>query len=359
MTFSTTSLIKKMLAIILLLSILYLGKSFFIPIAIGGVLATLFLPFCKWMEIKKVPKWLAVTTCLALFLMIVAGIILLLSWQITALANDFSILKDKAISTGNNLQQYLFKNLGIDKKTQLQILNDEQPVITKVLQLLAGSFITIFTNFILVMAYIFLLLYYRLHLLQFILKLAPATQQKEMNEVLHNIANVSQQYMLGLGKMIVCLWVMYGIGFSILGVKNALFFSMLCGLLEIVPFIGNITGTTITVLVAAINGAGITMIVGIVATYVIVQFIQGWLLEPLILGPQVKINPFSTIIALVLGQLLWGIPGIFLAIPLTAMVKIIFDHFESLQPYGFLIGTIETKKQPTGLLKRIKSRLKK
>jgi predicted PurR-regulated permease PerM len=101
------------------------------------------------------------------------------------------------------------------------------------------------------------------------------------------------------------------------------------------------------------------MIVGIVATYVIVQFIQGWLLEPLILGPQVKINPFSTIIALVLGQLLWGIPGIFLAIPLTAMVKIIFDHFESLQPYGFLIGTIATNKQPTGLFRKIKSRLKK
>jgi predicted PurR-regulated permease PerM len=208
------------------------------------------------------------------------------------------------------------------------------------------------------MAYIFLLLYYRVHILHFFLKLASPAQQKEMNEVLHSIANVSQQYLLGLSKMIVCLWIMYGIGFSLLGVKNALFFSILCGLLEIIPFIGNLTGTTLTVLVSAVNGASVPMLVGIVVTYGTVQFIQGWVLEPLILGPQVKINPFTTIIALVMGELIWGIPGIFLAIPLIAMVKIIFDHIESLQPYGFLIGDIEKNKGKSGLFWKIKNWVK-
>jgi len=175
-----------------------------------------------------------------------------------------------------------------------------------------------------------------------------------MNEMLHSIANVSQQYLLGLSKMIVCLWIMYGIGFSLLGVKNALFFSILCGLLEIVPFIGNLTGTTLTLVITAINGGSLPMLAGIAITYGIVQFIQGWVLEPLILGPQVKINPFTTIIALVTGDLIWGIPGIFLAIPLIAMVKIIFDHIESLQPYGFLIGAISDNKENRGLFKKLK-----
>ena len=140
--------------------------------------------------------------------------------------------------------------------------------------------------------------------------------------------------------MIFLLWIMYGIGFSVLGVQNAIVFAVLCGLLEIVPFIGNITGTTITVLAAAIHGANIKVLIGIVVTYGIVQFIQGWLLEPLILGPQVKINPMFTIIALVFGQIIWGIPGIILAIPITAMLKIVCDHVEALKPYGFLIGEI-------------------
>ena len=352
MIISSTSVIKKLLILLLLFAVLHFGKAFLIPLSIGGVLATLFLPFCKKLESCKIPKGLAVSICLLLFLAVIAAILLLLSWQIAALVTDFSLLKTKVIGTANQLQQYLFKNLGISTEKQMQILNEEQPGIAQILQLIAGSLKVIFTNFILVMAYIFLLLYYRVHLLRFFLKLASTNQQNEINEMLHSIANVSQQYLLGLSKMIVCLWIMYGIGFSLLGVKNALFFSILCGLLEIVPFIGNLTGTTLTLVVTAINGGSLPMLAGIAITYGIVQFIQGWVLEPLILGPQVKINPFTTIIALVTGDLIWGIPGIFLAIPLIAMVKIIFDHIESLQPYGFLIGAINDNKEKKVYLKK-------
>ena len=165
-----------------------------------------------------------------------------------------------------------------------------------------------------------------------------------MEHLIYQATSISQHYLFGLSKMIVCLWIMYGIGFSILGVPNAIFFAILCGLLEIVPFIGNLTGTTLTILVAYVNGANLPMLGGIVIVYGVVQFIQGWVLEPLILGAQVKINPLFTIIALVLGELVWGIPGIILAIPLTAIFKIICDHIEALKPYGFLIGEIENKK---------------
>jgi predicted PurR-regulated permease PerM len=174
------------------------------------------------------------------------------------------------------------------------------------------------------------------------LKLTTPSQRDEMEQVIYRASHVSQQYLLGLSKMIACLWIMYGIGFSILGVKNALFFAFLCGLFEIIPFVGNITGTSLTVLVSAVQGASLAILGGIVLTYGTVQFIQGWVLEPLILGPQVRINPFATIIALVLGGLLWGIPGVFLAIPLTAIIKIVCDHIESLPPFGFLIGEVNS-----------------
>lgn len=176
-----------------------------------------------------------------------------------------------------------------------------------------------------------------------------------MEQVLDRVAHVSQQYLIGLVKMIGLLWVMYGIGFSLLGVKNALFFAILCGLLEIVPFIGNITGTSLTVVVSAVQGASTSMLFGIIGTYVMIQLIQGWVLEPIILGPQVKINPFTTIIVLVMGELIWGIPGIFLAIPLVAMFKIVCDHVESLKPYGFLIGEIVKPKRSIFIVKNDKS----
>jgi predicted PurR-regulated permease PerM len=95
------------------------------------------------------------------------------------------------------------------------------------------------------------------------------------------------------------------------------------------------------------------MLIGIICIYGLVQLIQGWILEPVILGPQVKINPFTTIIALVLGELLWGIPGIFLAIPITAMFKIVCDHIEPLKPYGFLIGEIENEKTEISIVDKL------
>ncbi|MES1182045.1 MAG: AI-2E family transporter, partial [Flavobacterium sp.] len=95
------------------------------------------------------------------------------------------------------------------------------------------------------------------------------------------------------------------------------------------------------------------MLAGIVITYGVVQFIQGWFLEPLILGPQVKINPLFTIMALVLGQLLWDIPGIILAIPLTAILKIACDHIEPLKPYGFLIGEIKNDKLKRSVVEKM------
>lgn len=354
----SSSVIKVLLTLFLVFAGLYIAKDFLMPLAIGAVMATLFLPLCRWVEGMKVPKILAVLFCMLVLLAAIAGIVSLLGWQISKLINDIDLIKYQAIDTWNHIQQFIFDRFGISALRQYQVLKDEQPSITGVIQTMAGSLAYLNFNFILVLVYIFLLLYYRNHIKHFLMRLSPASQQKEMEQVVNSVAHVSQQYLVGLTKMIVCLWVMYSIGFSVLGVKNALFFAILCGLLEIIPFVGNITGTALTVLVAAAHGGSFPMLGGIVLVYAIVQFIQGWILEPLLVGPQVKINPLFTILALVIGQLVWGIPGVFLAIPITAMFKIVCDHTESLKPIGFLIGEVANDNEP-GFIKKIMSRFKK
>ena len=345
MTITKSSIIKTLLLLFLVFAGLHYAKDILMPLTIAGVLATLFFPFCKWMEGKKVPKGLAVLICVLILLIIIAGISVLLGWQISALANDFPMIKQKSRAIIDRIQEYILNNSNISAEEQFQIIKEEQPSYTNIVQMIVGSFTYILTNLLFTLVYLFCLLYYRSHIKQFILKITPTSDRKEMEQVIYNAALISQQYLVGLSKMIVCLWIMYSIGFSILGVKHALFFALLCGLLEIVPYVGNITGTLLTVFVSAGQGASVQMLGGIIVVYGIVQLIQGWLLEPLIVGHQVKINPFTTIIALVVGELVWGIPGIFLAIPIIAMIKIACDHFEPLKPYGFLIGPTESKKR--------------
>ncbi|RYG23406.1 MAG: AI-2E family transporter, partial [Chitinophagaceae bacterium] len=155
-----------------------------------------------------------------------------------------------------------------------------------------------------------------------------------------------------MGMMIVALWILYGIGFSIIGVKHFLIFAILCGLLEIVPFVGNLTGNLVTILMVLAQGGGSSMVLGVVITYAIVQFLQTYLLEPLVVGAEVNINPLFTIMVIVVGELVWGIPGMVLAIPLLGIVKIICDNVEPLRPYGFLIG--KEKKSGNGWIDKMK-----
>jgi predicted PurR-regulated permease PerM len=346
MNISSQTVNKRLFLLFGIIAGLYFAREFLMPLAVAGLLAALFLPMCRWMERKGMNRLVAAIVCVILLLLVIAGIFTLIGWQVSELAQDFSSIKQKGTEAVSKVQESIYSKLGITEKKQKEVLEKQGSNAGGMVTAITGSLVAVFTGFILMSLYIVLLLYYRAHLKEFVLRLAPQQQKPEVRRVLEQTAEVSHQYLMGLTKMIMCLWVMYGIGFSLLGVKNAIFFAILCGVLEIIPFIGNITGTTITVLVAAIQGSSPAVLGGILGVYLLAQFIQGSVLQPIIVGPQVKINAFATVVALVLGELIWGIPGIMLAIPLTGMFKIVCDHIEPLKPYGFLIGEIKSTDNP-------------
>ncbi len=343
---TNATIIKKLIALFLIIASLVLAKAFLIPLSIGGILAMLFLPLCNWLIGKRVPKGLAVFICIVVLVVIIATFATVVGFKIAEIISDVTLVKERLLASFVDVQLYIFKHLGVSISQQSQILQQEQPSIAGIVQAVFSSVSGLLANVSLVLIYCMFLLYYKGHIKQFIIMLVGKSEQAATTELLQSITNVSQQYIVGLFKMIVCLWVMYGIGFSVLGVKNAIFFAILCGALEIVPYVGNLTGSLLTLLVAAIHGASSPVLFGIAAVYGSVQLFQGWVLEPLILGAQVKINALFTIIALVVGELLWGIAGIVLAIPLTAMLKIICDHITVLKPYGILMGetVVHTRK---------------
>jgi predicted PurR-regulated permease PerM len=215
----SAALIKKLILIFLVVAGLYLAEEFLIPLCLGGLLAALFLPFCKWMETKKIPKILAVFICLLVLLSAIIGLLMLLSWQVSKLTGDLTFLKQKAIDSFDKIQLYIFHHFGISASAQSQLIKDQQTTFTGFVESLFGSMKNIFSGFILTVVYFFLLLYYRSHIKNFMLKLAPASKREETEHVIYSAAKVSTQYLQGLSKMIVCLWIMYSIGFSIVGVR--------------------------------------------------------------------------------------------------------------------------------------------
>ena len=226
MTTHSSTFLQKLALVFLIILGLYFAKDFLIPLSIGGILATLFLPFCIWMQRKKVPKALAVFVCFLSLLLIITSLISFLGWKLSELLNDLTLIKQKSIEVGNHMQQYIFNNLNISVEEQLTILKNEQPSYSNIFQLIFGSLTSIFASLILVLVYFAFLLYYRNHIKKFLLKLAKLDRREEMEQVIYNATRVSQQYLLGLSKMIVLLWIMYAIGFGVIGVENAIFFAI-------------------------------------------------------------------------------------------------------------------------------------
>jgi predicted PurR-regulated permease PerM len=351
----TSSLQRVVLFLVLaflVIAALYYAKPFLVPVCFGGLLAMLFLPLSIRFESKGIPKGLSVLFCIIIFLVILSAIIWLISWQITDLASESSDIENKVKKMLSQAQDYIRSNFGLSKKQQDEIIAGQGESNGSFIAGFGSALTGFVVDFILVLVYIFLFMFYRGRIKSFVLKIVSPDQKENAETIIYNIEKVSQQYITGLGMMIGCLWVMYSIGFSIVGVKYAVLFAIICGLLEIVPFVGNLTGNALAVLMVIIQGGGIEMVIGVIITYLTVQFLQTYILEPLVVGAEVNINPLFTIIILVVGELIWGIPGMVLAIPLLGIVKIICDHIEPLKPYGYLIGS--DKKKRASLLQKKK-----
>jgi predicted PurR-regulated permease PerM len=341
----------------LLFASLYYARSVLITLTLGALLAMLLAPLSIRMERKGLHRALAALICVFILLASVSLIVFLLSWQSASLVNDLGNLQQKITDQIERLRQMISSNFGISQQQQRQMMEQQQGQSSgKVASMATGllnGLVGVVTQGVLTLVYIFLFIFYRDHLQQFALKLVPGGRKPAASEAMQRIGKVAQHYITGLAMMIGCLWILYGIGFTIVGVKHALFFAMLCGLLEIVPFIGNITGTTITALMALSQG-GTGTAAGVLVCYFIIQTVQTYLLEPLVVGSEVNINPLFTILILVVGEMVWGIPGMILAIPVLGIIKIICDTVPEWKPYGYLLGQPIREKEGSKITDKIK-----
>jgi predicted PurR-regulated permease PerM len=349
-----------LLAIFLTGFILKFGKPFLAPLAFASLLAMLVLPIALWLEKKGVNKTIATLLSVLVFVAFIAGVLALVGFQAADLSKNAGQIKQQAKEKYHQAQQFVSEKLGVSKKKQQEMIKKQQEssqgkggLATAIVAGIGGFIATVLIIFV----YIFLLIYFRGHLKRFIIRIVPDDQADNARQIIEKSTKVTRKYLTGLSLMIVGLWIMYGIGFSIAGVKSAIFFAILCGVLEIVPFVGNLVGTGLTVVMSLAQGGGGNVVIGILITYGIVQFIQSYILEPLVVGTEVNINPLFTIVGLIAGEFVWGIPGMILAIPVLGVAKIVCDHIDPLKPYGQLIG--EDKKEDRGVKKKMKGFAKK
>jgi predicted PurR-regulated permease PerM len=332
----------------LLGGLLFFGKPLFMPLAIAGMLAMVFIPCCRWLEKKGLSRTAASICCGMAFILAVGGILALMIWQVGHITADISQIKENFSRGSDRIHQYFRDELKLGRAEERKIIPSPATPdgIGRTATMIMGGLMTTVVYLVLIWFYMITLLCLRHRFREFVLRLVPDDRRSQTKMILLRSVHVVQQYLSGLAIVICCLWVMYGIGFSFIGIHHAIFFALLCGLLEIIPFVGNLTGSTLTSLMALSQGGGISMVAAVLITYAVIQFIQFYIISPLVMRAQLNINPLFIILVLIGGDLVWGIAGMILAIPLLGITRIVFDQVEVLQPLVYLTGQEERRKEP-------------
>lgn len=343
----------KVLAILLLILvvvfILTVGRSLLIPLFLGGYIAMLMIPFCNWMESKRIPRIISGIIALLSAIVVIFGLILLVILQVRNFTRDFDDVSDRLnnyLSDIDKLANDLFEadlgiTDGIDKTQIFNLLESNSGTVSNLLLNTIGSL----AGVVLVPVFIFFLLIYRDHLSEFTARLFRDHDKEDVKEKIRSLRKVVQYYILGVFKVMGILAVMNTAVLYLIGVKHALFFGIFAALLNIIPYLGPFLGAILPFLFAFLTMDGLFYPLMVVVSFTVIQSIESNFLTPKIVGSNVNLNALITFVGLLVGGAIWGVVGMILIIPTLAIMKRIFDLQESTKPFSFLFGEEEKLKK--------------
>ena len=338
-----------LLILICIGAIAYIGSNVLTPVLLAFLFTVLLLPLHTFLSIKlKLPIYLASFITVIIFLLCISAILVFISYQVTDIANDFDIIKKNAISFFNNVQSYIHEKFQISiweqKKYIQKVTSDSVQNGPGTLGMAIGSITDVLFNSMLVVVFTFLFLLYKTHFILFFAKLFNKEDHGKLKEIITQIKISINNYILGLIFEMFVVSILTGLGLWIVGVKYFILLGLITGILNLIPYIGIMIAGVLTVLSSLTGTPEVSIIISIIIVNIIVQLIDNNILVPLIINSKVEINALVSIIGIIIGGSVAGIAGMFLAIPLLAILKIIFDRIESLEPWGYVMGNHMPKK---------------
>jgi predicted PurR-regulated permease PerM len=321
--------------------VLYIGQDIILPVIYATILAILLNPLVNYLHRHRINRVVAILFALFLGIIVVGGLIYFISSQATMFSDTFPQLKLKIIALFDQVVKWFSHTFGVStskvnlwiKNTQAEGMKNSSAVIGQTLDTISGVLIMIF----LLPVYIFMILFYKPLLLEFIDRLFSREDHAMVQEVLSETKTLIQNYLVGLLLETLIVAILNATGLLILGIQYAILIGLIGALLNLIPYVGGIVAIALPMIIAlATKSPEYTLYVFIV--YILVQFIDNNFLVPKIVASKVKINALVSIIVVLVGGTLWGVPGMFLSIPMTAILKVMFDRIQPLKPWGFLLG---------------------
>jgi predicted PurR-regulated permease PerM len=322
--------------------VMFLGQFILVPFSFSIVFSVLLLPICRLFERVRFSKVWAIVSALVLVNFFLAGLIMFFGSQISALFTEVTDFKQNLERLFYEVLDFAAQNLNITNKEILKALADNKSKLiqtgTNLLQSTVntgGDFLTFGS---LSIVFTFLILLYRSGFRHYILLFFLVEKREGINKIMNEIQAVIINYFQGVLLVMLIIGTLNSIGLSLLGIEYAILFGFLGSILTIIPYIGTTFGAGLPFLFALINYQESWRALGIIPMNLVIQQLEANFITPKIVGGKVSVNALFAFIGLLVGGIFWGVAGMILAIPLTAIVKTITYYIPETQKFSYLLS---------------------
>lgn len=326
------------------------GSGVIIPICLAFFISILLMPVFHFFRRLRFPEVMAIVFSIAMAALVVAGIIYFFSFQVSQLISDIPQLKKNSAAHWQTLSAWITSKTHFSSKQQLEALQSQVDNLAgNVGQYFQTAFSSITSAFIflgLIPIYTFLILFYRKLLLQFAYSWFSKQDHARVTEALVETQVITKSYLIGLLIQIGYITVLLGGLLLILGIKHALLIGIIFAILNLIPYIGALIGNLIGVALTLASSTELKDMLTVLIAIAVVQFLDNNILMPRIVGSKVRINALISILGVVIGGAVAGIGGMFLSLPIIAVLKVMFDKTEGLNQWGILFGDERPDKTP-------------
>ncbi len=324
-------------------SILSITQDILLPLIYAAIFAILLSPMVQYLVEHKISRIISVFIVLIIFILALVAPITLLISQADLFSEALPELTDKFQDLVNDAAKWVSSYFNISFKKVNAWINDAkgQFVSSETIGSTLSTVGAVLATVILTPVYIFMLLYYKPHILEFIHKLCGNNNgdDVQIGNILGASKTIIQSYLVGLFAEFSIIAILNTVGLLILGIEYPLLLGIIGALLNVIPYLGGVIAVVLFMSIALVTKPAIYVLY-VAMLYSFIQLIDNNYIVPTIVGSKVKLNAFISIVAVIAGAALWGVPGMFLSIPLIAILKVVFDHIGPLKPWGFLLGNI-------------------
>lgn len=327
----------------LVIAFTILGKAVVIPVLFAILIGIVLRPVEKFFNQKlKIPRVIAILLTVFLFMLLISGLIFFITYQLTLFMHDLPELKKNLQLHMLRVQVWITQTFNIQYARQQEYIHSatEQSNVNPMViaERTMNSLAALFTAAVVVPVLLFLVMFYRTLFLNFLLKVVGEKNRARMASIIYDAKYAMQGYIAGLFLEMITVSILQTIAMWIVGIKYFVFIGLLTGVLNMIPYIGIMIAGSIGILVALATGAEPQQVLFLVLGFACVQFIDNNILLPKLVGHRVRINAFFSIAGVIAGGIMCGVAGMFLAIPLMALLKVTFDNIDNLKPWGELMG---------------------